>query len=54
MGTTDGADKPQELGDVTGLPRMAELLRKLGYDIEAVLKIAYRNCFRVLQESWNE
>ena len=50
----DGADIPLELGDVTGLPRLTELLQEYVYDDEAVLKIAYQNWFRVLRESWNE
>lgn len=48
----DGADMPADLGDVTGLPRLLQALREHGYDDKVLEKIAYRNWFRVLRDSW--
>jgi membrane dipeptidase len=48
----DGADMPDELGDVTGLPTLIQALRERGYDQESLDKIAYRNQFRVFKDSW--
>lgn len=48
----DGATMPNELGDVTGLPRLMAALRAAGYDDEALRKIAYQNWVRVLEKTW--
>ena len=48
----DGAAIPDEIGDVTGLPRVLEALRAGGYDDEALRKIALGNWLRVLREVW--
>jgi membrane dipeptidase len=48
----DGAVMPQGLGDVTRLPDLIQALRDRGYDDESLEKIAYRNWFRVLKDSW--
>jgi membrane dipeptidase len=48
----DGAVIPDEIGDVTGLPRVLEALRGAGYDDEALRKIAHGNWLRVLGEVW--
>jgi membrane dipeptidase len=48
----DGALIPDEIGDVTGLPRVLEALRDAGYDDDALAKIAHRNWLRVLREVW--
>ncbi len=50
----DGATMPQELGDVTGLPRLLDLFRKRGYDGAALRKITHENWLRVLRETWKE
>jgi membrane dipeptidase len=50
----DGADMPSELRDAAGLPRLLQALRAGGYDEDALEKIAYRNWFRVLKDSWIE
>jgi membrane dipeptidase len=48
----DGTRIPQELHDVTGLPRLIQGLRNRGYNDDSLEKIAYRNWFRVLRDSW--
>ncbi len=48
----DGALIPQEIGDVAGLPRLVEALRRAGYDDEALRKLAYENWLRVLRKTW--
>jgi membrane dipeptidase len=48
----DGATVPQEIGDVTGLPKLIDALRVSGYDEVALRKIAYENWARVLGKSW--
>ncbi|MFO7169523.1 MAG: membrane dipeptidase, partial [Chloroflexota bacterium] len=48
----DGALSPQEIGDVAGLPRLVEALRRAGYDDEALRKLAYENWLRVLRKTW--
>ena len=50
----DGTRIPQELQDVTGLPRLVQALRDGGYDEDALEKIAYRNWFRVLRDTWSD
>jgi membrane dipeptidase len=47
----DGATIPQEIGDVTGLPKLIMALRKRGYDA-ALRKLAYENWVRVLNRTW--
>jgi len=48
----DGAQMPEDLGDVTGLPRLLEALRGAGFDEAEVRRIAYENWLRVLDETW--
>jgi membrane dipeptidase len=48
----DGAVMAEELADVTRLPNLMEALRERGYDDDSLQKIAYRNWFRVLRDSW--
>lgn len=48
----DGADVPEALRDVTGLPNLIQALRESGFDDNSLEKIAYRNWFRVLKDSW--
>jgi membrane dipeptidase len=48
----DGADMPNDLHDVTGLPALIETLRASGYDQAAVEKITYKNWLRVFQATW--
>ncbi len=50
----DGADMPQALPDVTGLPRLIRALRGQGYDDDALEKIACKNWFRVFRDTWRE
>lgn len=50
----DGATVPNELGDVTGLPRLVEALRGAGFDDATLCKLAYENWLRVLGETWKE
>src|SRR5919204_4971027 len=48
----DGAVIPDEIGDVTGLPRLLEALRAAGYGDGDLRKIAHGNWLRVLREVW--
>ena len=48
----DGAKMPDDLGDVSGLPRLLDALRAAGYDEPALKKIAYENWQRLLAETW--
>jgi len=48
----DGATIPQEIGDVTGLPKLINALRESGYDDDALSKLAYKNWVRVLSKTW--
>jgi membrane dipeptidase len=48
----EGADVPDELGGVAGLPRLVEALRVAGFDDEALAKITHGNWLRVLEQTW--
>jgi membrane dipeptidase len=48
----DGAVLPDELGGVSGLPRLVDALRAAGFDDEAVDRITHGNWLRVLRETW--
>jgi membrane dipeptidase len=50
----DGAAIPDEIGDVTGLPRVLEALRAAGYGDDDLRKIAHGNWLRVLGEVWRD
>jgi membrane dipeptidase len=48
----DGCIVPEELGDVSGLPRLVDLLRGRGYDDAAIAKLTHENWLRVLRATW--
>ena len=48
----DGAQVPNEVGDVAGLPRVMAALRAEGYDDAALRKLAHENWLRVLGATW--
>lgn len=48
----DGADMPEELGDVSGLPRLLNALKAAGLDESALRKVAHENWVRVLRLVW--
>jgi membrane dipeptidase len=48
----DGAVVPDELGGVTGLPKLVRELEAAGYDGTAVAKITHENWLRVLRATW--
>jgi membrane dipeptidase len=48
----DGATVPTELGDASGLQRVAEALRERGYGEEDVAKLTHGNWLRILRETW--
>lgn len=50
----DGAEMPNDLHDVTGVPLLIQTLREGGYDDEAINKMAYGNWLRVLEATWRE
>jgi membrane dipeptidase len=48
----DGATVPEEIGGITGLPRVAAALRAGGFDDDDVAKITHGNWLRVLEQTW--
>ncbi len=48
----DGADMPDDLNDVRGLPRLLDTLRSGGYDESDLEKVAYKNWLRVIKATW--
>ncbi|GGF16411.1 membrane dipeptidase [Halobacillus andaensis] len=48
----DGTTLPNELKDVTGVPKVVDVLREEGFTDEEVHKIASQNWLRVLKETW--
>ncbi|HEY8601721.1 MAG TPA: dipeptidase [Thermomicrobiales bacterium] len=48
----DGATIPQEIGDVSGLPRLVEALRAADYDEASLRKLTHENWLRVLRKTW--
>mgnify|MGYP006271736941 CR=1 FL=1 len=48
----DGAKIPRAIGDVTGLPKLADALRDAGYDDDAMAKLTHQNWLRVLRKTW--
>jgi membrane dipeptidase len=48
----DGATVPTELGDSSGLQRVAEALRTRGYSHSEIAKLAHGNWLRVLDQTW--
>lgn len=50
----DGVLISQEIGDVSGLPRLMSALRDRGYDDQALRKLAHENWVRVLRKTWGE
>lgn len=48
----DGADMPDALKDVTGLPKLIDQLQAQGYDEAALEKMAYKNWLRVFKSTW--
>lgn len=50
----DGAKMPEEIGAVSGLPKLLDALRKRGYDEAALHKLAHGNWLRVLRMTWRD
>ena len=50
----DGITVADELGDVTGLPRLLAALRKEGYSETLINKLAQGNWLRVLKKIWRQ
>ena len=50
----DGTDIPDEMGDVSGLPKLLVALRANGYGEEELRKIAHENWLRVLRLIWKD
>jgi membrane dipeptidase len=50
----DGVLISQQLGDVSGLPKLMSALRNRGYDERALRKLAHENWIRVLGKTWGE
>jgi len=50
----DGISLPDEMGDVTGLPRLMAALAAAGVDKSLCEKLAWRNWLRVLKMTWGD
>ncbi len=50
----DGATIPNAIGDVTGLPRLVDAMRRHGYDDATLRKLCYENWVNVLERTWGE
>ncbi len=48
----DGATIPAEIGDVRGLPRLVDTMRRHGYDEATLRKLCYENWVNVLERTW--
>lgn len=48
----DGTQIPDELKDAAGLPKLMIALREDGFHQKDIEKIAYKNWFRVLKDTW--
>ncbi len=48
----DGAEIPDELGGMAGLPRLVDALRARGHDDDTIAGITHRNWLRVLDDTW--
>jgi len=48
----DGTRIPSELGDVSGYPKLVQLLEEAGFTHKEQEKICYQNWIRVLKETW--
>ena len=48
----DGATIPAEIGDVAGLPRLVDAMRRHGYDEATLRKLCYENWVNVLERTW--
>jgi membrane dipeptidase len=49
----DGATIPQELGDVSGLPKLIAVLRAHGYGEDELKKISHENWLRIFRQTWD-
>jgi membrane dipeptidase len=47
----DGATMPDDLGDVTGLPRLVQAFREAGFTEDEIRAVAHGNWLRVLRET---
>jgi membrane dipeptidase len=50
----DGATIPAEIGDVRGLPRLVEAMRRHGYDEATLRKLCHENWIGVLERTWGQ
>ena len=48
----DGAKVPDEIGNVSGLPKLLAVLCEHGYDEAALKKLAHENWLRLLGATW--
>ncbi len=48
----DGAQMPDELGDVAGMSRLIDLLHDAGYDDDSIARLSHKNWQRILRETW--
>jgi membrane dipeptidase len=50
----DGAEVPDDIGDVTGLPNLLTAMRNHGYDETTMKKITHENWLNVLEQCWHK
>jgi membrane dipeptidase len=48
----DGATMPNELGDVSGLPKLIAALQAQGFGEEELAKITHENWMRIFRKTW--
>ncbi len=48
----DGAHVPEDIGDVSGLPRLQDFLSHHGYDDATMRKLCHENWIAVLERTW--
>jgi membrane dipeptidase len=48
----EGALVPEDLGGVSGMPRLVSDLKTRGYNDEEVDKLTHRNWLRIIGDTW--
>jgi len=48
----DGAVVPEQIGDITGLPKLRAAMAKHGYNEALIKKLCHENWLRVLEKTW--
>ncbi|MCT4686724.1 dipeptidase [Vallitalea sp.] len=48
----DGGVIPDDIEDITGIPKLINCLQQLGYSQEDIEKVCYKNWLRVIRDTW--